>query len=146
VLASEHGLQQLEKIADLKCKVDFNQGLDSRLVTDEIAKLLSKIKWVRFIRFACDTTPAIEPLLKAIEKLNKFGVKNYRIFVYLLVKDVDDANERCKILKRLGVNPFAQIYRDFETNTAITDEQKRFAWYINQKAVFKATEWEDYKR
>jgi radical SAM superfamily enzyme YgiQ (UPF0313 family) len=145
VLASSHGLRQLEKIVDLGCKVDFNQGLDSRLVTDEIAKLLSKIKWIRFIRFACDTTPAVAPLLQAIEKLNKFGVKNYRIFVYLLVKDVEDANERCKILKRLGVNPFAQIYRDFETNTAITDEQKRFAWYVNQKAVFKATEWKDYK-
>ncbi|MDR0874155.1 MAG: radical SAM protein [Prevotellaceae bacterium] len=145
VLASEHGLWQLEKIANLKCKVDFNQGLDSRLVTDEIARLLSKIKWIRFIRFACDTTPAVEPLLQAIEKLNKYGVKNYRIFVYLLVKEVDDANERCKILKRLDVNPFVQIYRDFETNTAITNAQKRFAWYVNQKMVFKTTEWEDYK-
>jgi radical SAM superfamily enzyme YgiQ (UPF0313 family) len=145
VLASEHGWQQLEKIADLKCKVDFNQGLDSRLITDEIAKLLSKIKWIRFIRFACDTAPAIEPLLKAIEKLNKFGVKNYRIFVYLLVKDVEDANERCKILKRLGVNPFAQTYMDYRTNILPTAEQKRFAWYVNQKAVFKATEWEDYR-
>lgn len=42
VLASNFGLQQLEKVADLKCRVDFNQGLDSRLVTDEIARLLSK--------------------------------------------------------------------------------------------------------
>jgi hypothetical protein len=145
VLASVHGLQQLEKIADLKCKVDFNQGLDSRLVTDEVAYLLSKIKWIRFIRFACDTTPAVEPLLKAIEKLNKYGVKNYRIFVYLLVKDVDDANMRCKILKKLGVNPFAQTYRDVENAVLTTPEQKRFAWYVNQKRVFKATEWEDYK-
>ncbi|MDR0714350.1 MAG: radical SAM protein [Bacteroidales bacterium] len=145
VLASPHGLQQLEKIADLKCKVDFNQGLDSRLVTDEIAKLLSKIKWLRFIRFACDTTPAVEPLLKVIEKLNRYGVKNYRIFVYLLVKEVDDANERCKILKRLGVNPFAQTYRDYGKNILPTHEQKRFAWYVNQKAVFKSTEWEDYR-
>lgn len=145
VLASEHGLQQLERIADLKCKVDFNQGLDSRLVTDEIACLLSKIKWIRFIRFACDTTQAVEPLLKALEKLNKYGVKNYRIFVYVLVKDIEDANSRCKIFKRLGVNPFVQIYRDSDSNIPPTGEQKRFAWYVNQKAVFKATEWEDYR-
>ncbi|MDR1632345.1 MAG: radical SAM protein [Dysgonamonadaceae bacterium] len=145
VLASEHGLQQLEKIADLKCKVDFNQGLDSRLVTDEVAQLLSKIKWIRFIRFATDTLAAVESLLKAIEKLNRYGVKNYRIFVYLLVKDVADANERCKVLKKLGVNPFAQTYRDYDKNILPTREQKRFAWYVNQKAVFKATEWEDYR-
>ena len=145
VLASPHGLQQLEKIADLKCKVDFNQGLDSRLVTDEIAKLLSKIRWIRFIRFACDTVPALEPLLKTIERLNHYGIKNYRIFVYLLVKEVDDANERCKILKRLGVNPFAQTYRDYNKNILPTHEQKQFAWYVNQKAVFKSTEWEEYR-
>jgi hypothetical protein len=145
VLASEYGLQQLEKIIDIGCKIDFNQGLDSRLVTDEIAKMFSKIKWIRFIRFACDTTSAIEPLLTAIEKLNRYGVKNYRIFVYLLVKDVENANARCKILKRLGVNPFAQTYRDYENNILPTDEQKRFTWYVNQKAVFKATEWEEYK-
>jgi hypothetical protein len=146
VLASSHGLQQIERIIDLKCKVDFNQGLDSRLVTDEIAKMLSKIKWIRFIRFACDRIQAVEPLLKAIEKLNKYDIKNYRIFVYLLVKDVEDANRRCKILKKSGVNPFAQIYRDLDTNSQPTAAQKHFAWYVNQKAVFNATEWENYKR
>jgi hypothetical protein len=108
--------------------------------------MLSKIKWIRFLRFAADSLAAIEPLLKAIEKLNRYGVKNYRIFVYLLVKDVVDANIRCKILKRLGVNPFAQTYRSYESNNQPTAEQKRFSWYINQKAVFKATEWEEYAR
>jgi radical SAM superfamily enzyme YgiQ (UPF0313 family) len=144
VLASEHGLRQLEKIIDLRCKIDVNQGLDCRLVTNEIAKLLSKIRWIRFIRFSCDTTSAVEPLLKAIERLNRHGIKNYRIFVYMLVKDVSEANERCKILKKLGVNPFAQTYRDEENQILPTAEQKRFSWYVNQKAVFKAAEWEDY--
>jgi hypothetical protein len=125
--------------------VDFNQGLDSRLITNDTAQLLSKIKWIRFIRFACDTTAAVEPLLKAIEKLNRYGVKNYRIFVYVLVKDIADANERCKILKRLCINPFVQIYRDCDNNIQPTAEQKRFAWYVNQKAVFNATEWENYR-
>ena len=73
--------------------------------------------------------------------MNKYGVKNYRIFVYVLVKDVEDANNRCKILKQLGVNPFVQVYRDVENNILPTGEQKRFMWYVNQKAVFKATEW-----
>jgi len=145
VLASNHGLEQLEKIIAIGCKVDFNQGLDSRLVTDEIAKILSRIRWMRFIRFACDTTPAVEPLIRAVDKLNKNGIKSYRIFVYLLVKDVSEANERCKILKKLGVVPFAQTYRDDDNTIQPTNEQKRFAWYVNQKAVFKATEWEEYK-
>jgi len=145
VLANEHGLQQLEKIIDIGCKVDFNQGLDSRLVTEEVAKMLSKIKWLTSIRFACDTTSAVEPLLKAVEKLNRYGVKNYRIFVYLLVNDVIEANERCKILKKLGVKPFVQAYRDEDNNIQPTAEQKRFAWYVNQKAVFNATEWEEYR-
>jgi hypothetical protein len=145
VLASDFGLRQIEKIIDLKCKVDFNQGMDTRLVTDETAKMLSQVKWIRFIRFSCDTLAAVEPLLAAIEKLNRYGVKNYRIFVYVLVKDVDDANERCRILKRSGTNPFAQTYRSYDDNILPTAEQKRFAWFVNQKAVFNATEWEKYK-
>lgn len=55
VLASDYGLQQIEKIVKLKLHVDFNQGLDARLVTDDIAKLLAKVKWIKRIRFGCDT-------------------------------------------------------------------------------------------
>ena len=60
----------------------------------------------------------------------------------LLAKDVSEANEQCE----LYVNPFAQTYRDYDNNILPTAEQKRFAWYVNQKAVFKATEWENYKK
>ena len=41
ILASNYGLQQIEKIIKLGIKVDFNQGLDARLITDEIARLLA---------------------------------------------------------------------------------------------------------
>ena len=39
VLASNYGLEQIEKIIRMGLRVDFNQGLDARLVTDEIARL-----------------------------------------------------------------------------------------------------------
>ena len=145
VLASDYGLSQIEKIVDLKCKVDFNQGMDSRLVTGEVAKLLSKVKWLRYIRFACDSPEAVDPLISAIEKLNKYGVKNYKIFVYLLVGDVCEANRRSEIMKNLGVIPFAQPYRDFCNNIEPTDEQKKFARYVNRKEIYKTISWKDYK-
>ena len=145
VLACDFGIKQIEKIVDLKCKVDFNQGLDCRLITDEIAHLLFKVKWARYIRFSCDTIENLEPLLQAIEKLNRHGFKNYRIFVYLLVRDVNDANEIADVLKRIGATPFAQPYRDFENKVKPTAEQKQFARYVNHKAIFKSTEWKNYR-
>jgi hypothetical protein len=145
ILACEYGLGQIEKIIKLKCKVDFNQGLDARLVKSEVAKMLSKVKWIRYIRFACDTMQAVDPLIRAIEKLNKVGVKNYRFFIYVLVEDVDEANERCEILKKLGVKVFAQPYIDFNNNIMPTEEQKHFARYVNHTATFKTTTWKNYK-
>lgn len=146
ILASDYGLEQIEKIIKLKCKIDFNQGLDSRLVTNDVAQMLSKVKWLRYIRFACDTIASVDQLIKAIDKLNKYGVKNYRLFVYVLVKDINDANKRCDILKRLNVTPFAQPYRDFENNIEPTSIQKDFARYVNRKWIFKSTDWDNYKR
>jgi hypothetical protein len=144
ILASGYGISQLEKIAKIGCKVDFNQGLDARLVTEEIAGILSEIKWISLIRFACDTLKDIDPLLCALEKLNKQGVKNYRVFVYMLVRDIKDAQERSEQLKNLGVVPFAQPYRDF-SNTPPTREQRDFARYVNRKEIYRSTSWEGFK-
>nr|DAE47064.1 MAG TPA: Radical SAM superfamily [Caudoviricetes sp.] len=146
ILASDYGLEQIEKIIKLKCRVDFNQGLDSRLVTDDIAKMLSKVKWINSIRFACDTLSAIDPLLTALEKLNKYGLKNYKVFVYVLVKDINDAYTRVMKMRELGVSPFAQPYRDFENNIQPTQIQKDFARWVNHKAIFKSVEWKNYSR
>lgn len=144
VLASDFGIKQIEKIVDLKCKVDFNQGMDCRLVTDDIAKLLSKVKWIRNIRFACDTDSGIEHLKNALKKLNRNGIKNYKVFVYVLVTDVESADRRCEILKKLGVTPFAQPFIDYENNIMPTKKQKRFARYVNCPQIFKSTDWKNY--
>ena len=144
ILACDYGLEQIEKIIKLQCKVDFNQGLDARLATDEVAKMLSKVKWIRNIRFACDTQSAVDPFLSALKKLNKYGIKNHRVFVYLLVQNVDEADKRSEIMKKLGVNPYAQPYRDFEKNIEPTEEQKKFARYVNKKEIYNSTDWKGY--
>lgn len=142
VLASEHGIKQIEKIIDLKIKVDFNQGLDSRLVDESVAGLLRKVKWIRYIRTACDSStqiPHIEKMVKLLRVDNK-----REIFVYMLVKDISEALERAEYLKRLNVTPFAQAYRDFENNKPPTREQQRFCRWVNHKAIFNTVKWNEY--
>lgn len=71
--------EQIEKANKLKLKIDFNQGLDARLVTPEIAKVLASAKWRAatgnngYIRFSCDTMSCIEPVKNAISELRGGG-------------------------------------------------------------------------
>ena len=52
ILACEHGIKQLEGLIGSGYRIDLNQGMDARLVTDDIANILSRLKWIRFIRFS----------------------------------------------------------------------------------------------
>jgi hypothetical protein len=146
VLAHDHGLRQIEKIIDLRIRVDFNQGLDARLIAEnkDIAKLLSRVKWSRYLRMACDTKKQIPYIEKALSNLNEFGFKNYRAFVYLLVKEIEDAHLRAKFLKEKGCKPFAQPYRDFENKIIPSIEQKKFSRWVNHAAIFNKVDFFDY--
>lgn len=124
--------EQLEKIARLKLRIDFNQGLDARLVTQENAKLLSACQWIRFIRFSCDTVAMIEPIRRAVSLLRESGCKR-EIFCYMLVQDISDAEIRLRALVDMKITPFAQPYRDFTGDSTPTEEQRRFASFVNVK-------------
>ncbi|MBQ8708500.1 MAG: radical SAM protein [Succinivibrionaceae bacterium] len=146
VLACPHGLEQMENMVGKDVRVDFNQGLDSRLITKEIAKILAGLKWIRFIRTACDTDASMTDVANAVDRLASYGVKPYRIFCYVLVQDIPSAERRIQFLRGLGVDPFAQPYRDFTTNTEPARELKDFARWVNDKAIFRSCKsFSDYK-
>lgn len=138
--------EQLEKAARIRLKIDFNQGLDSRLVTPENARLLASCRWIRFIRFSCDTVAMIEPVRRAVSLIRENGCKK-EIFCYMLVQDIADAEIRLHALVDLNVIPFAQPYRDFTENSIPTDEQRRFASFANVKGgkLCKKMKFKDYK-
>lgn len=147
VLASAWGLHEIIDMVGKDVRVDFNQGLDARLITPEIAFLLSKLKWIRFIRMSCDTDAMLDTVLQAVDRLGRNGVKPYRIFVYLLVQDIKSAEFRATRLRDAGVEVFAQPYRDFENNIEPTQEQRDFARWVNHKAIFKSVDrFSDYRR
>ena len=124
--------EQLEKAARLRLKLDFNQGLDSRLVTPENARLLASCRWIRYIRFSCDTVSMIEPIRRAVSLIRESGFKR-EIFCYMLVTDIGDAETRLRALVDLNVIPFAQPYRDFTADSTPTAEQRKFSSFVNVK-------------
>lgn len=149
VLASDWGLEQIEKIAGMKVRVDFNQGLDCRIIAKDksIAKLLSKLKWIRYIRMAYDNSNLTKQVDTAIAYLKEAGIPTSKMFFYTLVKDgeIDDAERRVYRLRHYGCQPFAMPYRNLDTNSAPTEEQRRFARWVNMKSVFKTCDYKDYK-
>lgn len=141
VLASDHGIRQMGKMIGQPIRIDFNQGMEARRVTPEIAEIISRLKWKTFIRFACDTDKALDEIVRITELLGKYGVKPQKLFVYMLVTaDIESAERRAIALRTLGVNPFAQPYRDFENKIEPTKEMKALARWVDRKWCFKKAE------
>ena len=146
VLACQHGLEQIDDMGGENVRVDFNQGLDARLITDDVAKMLARLKWIRQIRMSADTDAMLNVVLTAIERLGEYGIKPYKVFVYVLVQDIESAEKRVMKLREVGADPFAQPYRDFTTNAEPPKEQRDFARWVNDKAIFKTVKtFRDYK-
>lgn len=145
VLACEYGLQQIEELGHEKIWVDFNQGLDARLINPATAKLLANLRWIRFVRLSCDTHNMLPIIEQAIAYLKEAGVAKSRLWSYMLVKDdLEEAEQRALQLEDMGIIPFAQPYRDFEGHEP-TKEQKHFARWVNNRAVFKSCSFKEYK-
>lgn len=140
VLACEWGLKQIEDMGGKNVRVDFNQGLDARLITDDVAQMLARLKWINYIRMSADTDAMLDVVLTAIDRLGKYGVKPYRVFVYVLIQDIVSGERRAIALREVGANPFAQPYRDFTTNAEPPQEQRDLARWVNHKAIFKTVQ------
>lgn len=146
ILACDYGIRQLESLIGSGYRIDLNQGMDARLVTDEIAEILSRISWIRFIRFSCDQKSQIEPIRKTIELLGKYGMKPYRIFVYLLVtKDIKDAAERVEALKQFhGINIYAQAERNERMGIMPNKDQLEFSQRYIYSGRYRVETWDEY--
>jgi hypothetical protein len=146
ILASDYGLQQLEKIAQRGYRVDFNQGLDARLITDDIAQVLANIKWLKYLRLACDKFGQVKSILKPHDLLEKHGYKK-EIFCYFLIDDWDDVWKRLDALREYKwFTPHGQPYRDFNNpNQVIPQWQKDLARWMDNKFLYKSCEFKDFE-
>jgi len=101
--------------------VDFNQGLDARLLNDHHVDRLQELRLPK-IRFAFDHISAESTTMGAIDRVIKAGFARRRISCYVLFGFEDspeDALYRAKAIKAKGIKPFLQRYQAIEGERAL---------------------------
>lgn len=146
ILACDYGIGQLADMIGSGYKIDLNQGMDARLVTPEIADILARLNWIRYLRFSCDQESQIEPILRTCRLLAERGVKPYRVLVYLLVTaDLGSASRRVEALKQLrGITLYAQAERNEDMGITPNKMQLEFAQRYVYSGCFRKETWKEY--
>lgn len=106
IIASRHGISQLEWLRDNGIPTDCNQGLDARILckSEHLCNLIADIPpfGTRGIRIACDQENEIEPCHKTIRMLMERNPK-VRVLVYcILTDDYEDSLRRVLEWRRYG--------------------------------------------
>jgi len=138
-LASPKCEENLNYLINHRCRVCFSQGLDIRLITEPIARLLARVRYsdqqfkVKRLYFAWDdpTLISAEEITAGVELLKKCGIKPRYLFCYMLTcystTLVEDLN-RFDVLRRLGVNPFVMRY-----NQGGNRADREFSHWVNRR-------------
>ena len=115
ILACPQHLELLQQLADSKAKVNFNQGLDIRLVNDRNMEILKQIK-LDAIHFAFDRwqdKEIIEPRLRDFVKKTGFSRSKGRVMVYILTNFDTTLQQdlyRIQLCRELNISPYPMIY------------------------------------
>ena len=146
ILACRYGIEQLKDMIGKGWKIDLNQGMDARLVTEEVADILAGLDWIKWIRFSCDTIGQIESIDRVTEMLGSRGIKPYRLFIYVLVrKDLDEADYRVQRLKRhKGIHLYAQAERNEGLGIRPNKAQLEFTNRYIYGNLYRKETWKEY--
>jgi len=146
--ASPRWRENLEFLIENKIKVNFNQGIDIRLVTSEFADLLAETKYYnhrfkkRALYVAFDDMRYKNQFLKGMLTLRARGINPSHIMVYILVgynTTFEQDLERVDLVKSLGSVPYIMRY-----NQVKTPELNKLARWVNGR-YHEFIEWSKYK-
>ncbi len=115
------------------------EGVDVRILTRPMMSALSLIKHHKQIKIAWDN-PKDDLWPKLMEVVRY--IRPYKIMCYVLIgywSTPREDLERVFALEGLGIDPFIMPYNKTDPY------QKRFARWVNHKAIFKSVEWADYR-
>ena len=145
ILACKEHMNLLEQLVESKAWVDFNQGIDARLLTDANIDLIRQIKTAR-LHFAWDRLKDEELIVPRLKKLKEItGIDHRKLVVYVLT-NFDSTHEqdlyRVELLRKIGYDPYVMIYN--KTNTKPRDKCRLLQRYVNNRRLFHSIRFDEY--
>ena len=138
----EHFALILAQIRDNGLLVDFSQGLDVRLLTDDHAALLAQVRLLKRIHLAWDNMRDEVAVRCGIARMTKH-MRPDELMCYVLVgfntshqEDMHRINALCE----MGVNPYVMPYNKQDPRQAALTR------WCNRPAIRKSTPFERYSR
>ena len=143
ILACKERLDLLKQLADSQAWVNFNQGLDARFLTEEVAVALKGVK-KKMVHFAFDYMKNEKAVLRGLETYKKvMQTSDNREVVYILTNyntTIEEDLYRVQKVRELGFLPDVRIYRK-PTAPQVVKELQR---WCNNRRIYRKCEFMDY--
>jgi len=142
LLACKEWKELMQQLIDSSAWIDFTQGLDIRLMTDEKAYMLNQVK-AKMIHFAWDNYEfKTYEHLKEFRPCFKYDFRKLRVYVLTNFNTTHEQDlERVYKLKELGYDPYVMIYDKYNAPIQTRYLQR----WVNNKIIFRTIDkFEDY--
>lgn len=142
LLASKEWEELLQQLIDSKATVNFNQGLDIRMMNDRKAEMLSKIP-IKAIHFAWDRyedKDLIQPKFKIFREKSPIRAKDLQVYCIVGDKErrvLDSDLERIYWLRDNGYAPYVMIYEKYQLPKG--HELIKLQRWVNNRFIFWKT-------
>ena len=127
-----------QQLIDSGAYVDFSQGLDIRLITDEKAEMIKKIK-VKQLHFAWDKyedKELILPKFRQFKEISGFDYRKLSVFVLCGFNTTYEQDfDRIYTLRDMGYNPYVMIYN--KENLPKGHKLRKLQRYVNNRFIFR---------
>lgn len=149
ILGCHEHMELLQQVADSGALVEFNQGLDVRLVTEQNLKLIKTIR-MKYVHLAYDRIQdrdIVEPKLRAFKDAT--GWDHRKVMVYILTNydtTLEEDLHRIYFCRELDIDPFVMVY----DKTNADPVYKKLQRWVNNDIVFWSVptfeEYQNYKK
>lgn len=143
ILACTEHMDLLQQLVDSKALINFNQGLDIRMVTEKNLELIRQVK-LKMVHFAFDRwqdKDVIEPKLRMFKEITNLDRR--KVCVYILCNfdtTLEQDLYRIQLCRELEINPYPMIYDKEHCDIVYKHLQK----WCNPRIFWQTPNFEDY--